>query len=70
MSKVDVLSWKKEKVGSVDLDAEVFAAEVKKCKRQTQIEHDAVLRHESDLAVQAFFIVFIDISAVKINFAG
>ena len=30
MSKVDVLNWKKEKVGSVDLSADVFATDVKK----------------------------------------
>lgn len=30
MSKVDVLNWKKEKVGSVELSADVFATEVKK----------------------------------------
>jgi large subunit ribosomal protein L4 len=30
MSKIDVLSWKKEKVGSVDLATEVFEAEVRK----------------------------------------
>jgi len=30
MSKVDVLNWNKEKVGSVDLSADVFATEVKK----------------------------------------
>lgn len=30
MAKVDVLSWKKEKVGQIDLAAEVFEAEVKK----------------------------------------
>ncbi len=30
MSKVDVLNWKKEKVGSVELSSDVFAAEVKK----------------------------------------
>ncbi len=30
MSKVDVLNWKKEKVGSVELPSEVFGIEVKK----------------------------------------
>nr|HPI41759.1 50S ribosomal protein L4 [Pseudobdellovibrionaceae bacterium] len=30
MAKVDVLNWKKEKVGSVELDASVFEVEVKK----------------------------------------
>jgi len=30
MSKVDVLNWKKEKVGSVDLSADVFGTDVRK----------------------------------------
>jgi large subunit ribosomal protein L4 len=30
MSKVDVLNWSKEKVGSVELPAEVFSVEIKK----------------------------------------
>lgn len=30
MSKIDVLNWKKEKVGSVDLSADIFSVEVKK----------------------------------------
>ncbi|GIL17984.1 MAG: 50S ribosomal protein L4 [Oligoflexia bacterium] len=30
MSKVDVLNWKKEKVGTVDLNSDVFSTEVKK----------------------------------------
>lgn len=37
MSSVNVVNWKKEKVGTVDLDADVFAVEVKKDLLQTVV---------------------------------
>lgn len=46
MSKIDVLNWKKEKVGSVDLPSEVFGVEVKKDVLHTVVNWQLASRRQ------------------------
>jgi len=46
MASVDVLSWEKKKVGSVDLDASVFEAPVKKEILQTVVRWQLACRRQ------------------------
>jgi large subunit ribosomal protein L4 len=46
MATVDVLGWDKKKVGSVDLDASVFEAPVKKEILQTVVRWQLACRRQ------------------------
>ena len=52
MSKIDVLNWKKEKVGTADLAAEVFAAEVKKDILHTVVNWQLASRRQGTAMVK------------------
>lgn len=52
MSKVDVLSWKKEKVGTVDLSPEVFDTEVKKDILHTVVNWQLASRRQGTAMIK------------------
>ena len=52
MSKVDVLNWKKEKVGSVELSPEVFATDVKKEILHTVVNWQLASRRQGTAMVK------------------
>jgi large subunit ribosomal protein L4 len=52
MSKVDVLSWKKEKVGTVDLSTEVFSTDVKKDILHTVVNWQLASRRQGTAMVK------------------
>lgn len=53
MSTVNVLNWKKEKVGTVDLDADVFNVEVKKDLLQTVVHWQLACRRQGTHMVKS-----------------
>lgn len=52
MAKVDVLNWKKEKVGQVDLSAEVFEVEVKQEVLHTVVRWQLATRRQGNAATK------------------
>ena len=52
MSKVDVLSWKKEKVGSIDLAQDVFAVDVRKDILHTVVNWQLASRRQGTAMVK------------------
>lgn len=52
MSTVNVVNWKKEKVGTVDLDADVFGVEVKKDLLQTVVHWQLASRRSGTHSVK------------------
>lgn len=53
MSTVNVLNWKKEKVGTVDLDSDVFNVEVKKDLLQTVVHWQLACRRQGTHMVKS-----------------
>jgi large subunit ribosomal protein L4 len=53
MSTVNVLNWKKEKVGTVDLDADIFNVEVKKDLLQTVVHWQLASRRQGTHMVKS-----------------